>query len=112
MKSKTLLYSVTVLLTVAASLSLAAAADSFSPAKPQLATRDDEPMRRWRANRFGLFIHWGLYAVAGGEWKGKEIPSAAEWIQSSGKIPAAEYAGLFSRFTKWIGVGLHGWPAF
>ena len=27
--------------------------------------RDDEAMRRWRANRFGLFIHWGLYAVAG-----------------------------------------------
>jgi alpha-L-fucosidase len=98
MKSKTLLCSMMVLLTVAGALTLASAADSFSPAKPKLATRDDEPMRRWRANRFGLFIHWGLYAVAGGEWRGKEIPSAAEWLQSSGKIPAAEYASLARQF--------------
>ena len=58
-------------------------ADSPSPAKPALATRDDAAMRRWRANRFGLFIHWGLYSVAGGQWQGKEVPGAdAAWIQN------------------------------
>jgi alpha-L-fucosidase len=73
-------------------------ADSPSPAKPALATRDDEAMRRWRANRFGLFIHWGLYAVPGGVWQGKEAPSAAEWIQKAACIPAAEYATLVHQF--------------
>ncbi len=74
-------------------------ADSPSPAKPALATRDDEAMRRWRANRFGLFIHWGLYAVAGGQWQGKEVPGAdAAWMQKYANIPAAEYAALIRQF--------------
>jgi len=63
-----------------------------------LATRDDEAMRQWRANRFGLFIHWGLYAVLGGEWQGKATPGAAEGIQHALKIPAAEYAQLVHQF--------------
>ena len=73
-------------------------ADSSSPAKPALATRDDEAMRRWRANRFGLFLHWGLYAVAGGQWQGKEAPSAAEWIQKAACLSTAEYATLVHQF--------------
>ena len=28
----------------------------------------------WREARFGMFIHWGLYAIPAGIWKGKEIP--------------------------------------
>ena len=72
--------------------------ETITSAKPPLATRDDEAMRRWRANRFGLFVHWGLYAVAGGEWNGKEIGGAAEWLQASGKVSAAEYATLAGQF--------------
>ncbi|MBT3292481.1 MAG: hypothetical protein HN380_34580 [Victivallales bacterium] len=36
----------------------------------------------WRDARFGMFIHWGLYAIPAGEWNGKRIPSAAEWIMN------------------------------
>jgi alpha-L-fucosidase len=25
----------------------------------------------WREAKFGMFIHWGLYAIPAGEWKGK-----------------------------------------
>jgi len=31
----------------------------------------DARMAWWREARFGMFIHWGLYAVTAGEWKGK-----------------------------------------
>ena len=34
---------------------------------------------RWNGGeeaRFGLFIHWGLYAQPAGEWKGEEIPGS------------------------------------
>ena len=30
--------------------------------------------------KFGLFIHWGLYAIPAGEWKGQRIPGIGEWI--------------------------------
>jgi hypothetical protein len=33
----------------------------------------DARLQWWRDARFGLFIHWGLYAVPAGEWDGKTI---------------------------------------
>ncbi len=48
--------------------------------------------------RFGMFIHWGLYAVLAGEWKGHEIPGAGEWIMETGKLPVSEYEQLVHRF--------------
>ena len=60
----------------------------------------------FRAARFGLFMHYGLYSIPGGEWKGKEVVHlfdpdrpVAEWIQFHGKIPVAEYAKLKDEFT-------------
>jgi alpha-L-fucosidase len=50
-----------------------------------------ERMRWFNEARFGMFIHWGLYSEAAGEWNGKPIDNIGEWIQSNGKIPAAEY---------------------
>ncbi len=41
--------------------------------------------------RFGMFIHWGVYSGAAGNFKGKPVPGAGEWLQDGGKIPAAEY---------------------
>lgn len=53
--------------------------------------------------KFGLFIHWGLYAIPGGIWKGKKMeemgsPSVAEWIQLVAKIPRKQYAELADEF--------------
>ena len=28
-------------------------------------------MQCWREARFGMFIHWGLYSIPAGEWKGR-----------------------------------------
>ena len=48
--------------------------------------------------RFGLFIHWGLYAVPAGEWKGQQINGIGEWIMNRAKIPVAEYEQLAPQF--------------
>jgi len=52
----------------------------------------------WRDARFGMFIHWGLYSVAAGEWKGKQIGSIGEWIQKNAAIPIEEYKTLATQF--------------
>lgn len=39
----------------------------------RLGKRSDAAMQKFRDNRLGAFIHWGLYAIPGGEWNGKCI---------------------------------------
>ena len=58
----------------------------------------DQRMQWWRNGRFGLFIHWGLYAIPAGEWKGKDIPGIGEWIMKRATIPAVEYRALAKQF--------------
>ncbi len=41
---------------------------------------DDERMAWWRDARFGMFIHWGAYAIPGGERNGEICKGGAEWI--------------------------------
>jgi alpha-L-fucosidase len=53
--------------------------------------------------KYGMFIHWGLYSIPGGIWKGKKMeelkgPKVAEWIQFGARIPRAEYAQLAPKF--------------
>lgn len=47
---------------------------------------------------FGLMIHWGLYSVLGGEWKGKRMDYIGEWIMSKYEIPNHEYEKLADIF--------------
>src|SRR6185436_1041142 len=48
----------------------------------------------FREAKYGLFIHWGLYAIPAGEWKGRRIPGIGEWIMFRTPIPVAEYEAL------------------
>src|SRR5436309_198493 len=48
--------------------------------------------------KFGLFIHWGLYAIPAGEWKGKPVPGIGEWIMNRFQIPVREYEKLAAQF--------------
>src|SRR5688500_14559294 len=34
----------------------------------------------WRDAKFGMFIHWGVYSLPGGEWKGKKVGGYAEHL--------------------------------
>jgi alpha-L-fucosidase len=60
--------------------------------------RTEAAMQRWRDNRLGQFIHFGLYSLPGGFWKGKYIGGAAEWIKSEARIPNQEYQALTQEF--------------
>jgi alpha-L-fucosidase len=53
-------------------------------------------MQWWRDARFGLFIHWGLYAIPAGEWNGKTI--YGEWIRNNAHIPLPVYDKFLSQF--------------
>ena len=53
-------------------------------------------MQWWREARFGLFIHWGLYAVPAGEWDGKT--EYGEWIRTSARIPLSTYDRFVGQF--------------
>ncbi|HSB54740.1 MAG TPA: alpha-L-fucosidase [Gemmatimonadales bacterium] len=53
-------------------------------------------MTWWREARFGMFIHWGLYSILGGEWGGRT--DYAEWIRNNAHIPLREYDKLVARF--------------
>lgn len=60
--------------------------------------RTDKAMQKFRENRFGQFIHWGLYSIPGGEWKGKTYHGAAEWLKSFAKIPSKSWDSLAYTF--------------
>lgn len=59
---------------------------------------NDPRLDWWRAAKFGLFIHWGLYAIPAGIWKGRAIPGIGEWIMQRAEIPVAEYEKLAGQF--------------
>jgi alpha-L-fucosidase len=53
----------------------------------------------WFADaQYGMFIHFGLYSILGGEWKGEAAEGYSEWIQSRLGIPREEYAELIKQF--------------
>ena len=60
--------------------------------------QQDARMKWFREAKFGLFIHWGLYAIPAGEWKGQPIPGIGEWIMNRAKIPVGEYEQLAKQF--------------
>jgi len=59
----------------------------------------DARMRWWRHARFGMFIHWGLYAVPAGTWHGHKTPGTGEWIMDQANIPIDQYERLAATFS-------------
>ncbi|HXU79416.1 MAG TPA: alpha-L-fucosidase, partial [Methylomirabilota bacterium] len=58
----------------------------------------DNRLDWWRQSRFGMFIHWGLYSQAAGEWDGKSTSGAGEWIMNDLQIPLSQYQSLVPQF--------------
>ena len=52
----------------------------------------DQRMAWWREARFGMFVHWGLYAIPAGAWNGGT--HHGEWIRDTARIPLEEYDRL------------------
>jgi len=59
----------------------------------------NEDQTQWfRDAKFGIFMHWGLYAEIANQWQGKTYHGSGEWIMNRAKIPAAEYAQAAGKF--------------
>ena len=58
-----------------------------SPRPAETTAERDQRMKWWREARFGMFIHWGLYAVPAGEYKGQRSTRIGEWIMEWANIP-------------------------
>lgn len=56
----------------------------------------DSRMQWWRDAHFGMFIHWGLYAIPAGEWK--DETKHAEWIRTTAEIPLETYNKFLPQF--------------
>jgi alpha-L-fucosidase len=83
----------------------------FQTAAPSVS--DEERIRWFRNDKFGMFIHWGPYSLLAGEWKGHRVPvgSEAEWIMQRFNIPAKEYREMARGLhpihfnaTEWVGL--------
>ena len=61
------------------------------PYDEETSSQRDQRMSWWREARFGLFIHWGIYAVPAGTHQGQPIENIGEWIMHYGKVPVVEY---------------------
>lgn len=53
---------------------------------------------KWRELKFGLMLHWGLYSVPGGVWKGTNIAGYDEQIKHLANIPSDQYDQLTNQF--------------
>jgi alpha-L-fucosidase len=52
----------------------------------------------FREAKFGLFLHYGLYSLMEGYWKGEHV-RPAEWVQLRGLIRVKEYEKFADQFT-------------
>lgn len=56
-------------------------------------------IKEWyKKAELGMFIHWGLYSLPAGEWKGKRTPHPSEWVMTYNRIPIKEYEKLATAF--------------
>ena len=63
--------------------------DHVFGAESEMKNSNDKRMDWWREARFGMFIHWGLYAIPAGEWE--TGTNHAEWIRTTAEIPLEQY---------------------
>ena len=75
------------------------------------AKRDRGLLDRFNDRKLGMFIHWGLYSIPAGVWKGCAVPGISEWIMWMADIPRDEYAELARQFNpdkfdaaEWVGL--------
>jgi alpha-L-fucosidase len=86
-------------LLLAAVLALGAPAAAQAQAPDPESDQARQARLAWfREAKFGLFIHWGLYAIPAGQWKGARVPGIGEWIMFRARVPVPEYEKLAQGF--------------
>ena len=51
----------------------------------------DQRMEWYNDAKFGCFIHWGVYSVPAGMWKGKKVGGYTEHLMRKAQIPLVKY---------------------
>ena len=87
----------------ASPLPAAAASDPLAEAAASIGNSLDgilpgDPRAAWfREARYGMFIHWGIFAVTAGEWNGKTT-GFSEYVKWKLLVPAADYLKVAQQF--------------
>ena len=85
-------------LLLAAVLALAPVAAPAQAPDPESDQAKQARLAWFREAKYGLFIHWGLYAIPAGQWQGARVPGIGEWIMFRARIPVPEYEKLAQGF--------------
>lgn len=89
-------------LSIVSGLNPAATSHAAAPQTP-----DADRVAWFREARYGMFIHWGVYSVPAGIYRGEKVERGyrpgnlnplGEWIMHAAKIPVAEYAEYAKKF--------------
>jgi alpha-L-fucosidase len=67
-------------------------------AQAQVDPAKEKRLAWFREAKYGLFIHWGLYAIPAGQWNGKRSLGLGEWVMFRSAVPVKEYEKLAARF--------------
>lgn len=96
---KTHSFNVLFVLMLAAGYSNAVHAQTMDEMWDNRASAAEHPNIQWfKEAKFGMFIHWGLYAKLAGEWKGKRYYGSGEWIVNQARIPVSAYKKVAQSF--------------
>src|ERR1051326_7187013 len=79
-------------------LSVIASGAAQTPAPKPPDPVKEKRLEWFREAKYGMFIHWGLYAIPAGEWKGQRCLGLGEWLMNRCKVPVAEYEKLATQF--------------
>src|SRR5262249_15308562 len=74
------------------------AAMAQAPAPKPLDPVKEKRLEWFREAKDGMVIHWGLYAIPAGEWKGQRCLGLGEWLMNRCKVPVKEYEQLATQF--------------
>lgn len=54
----------------------------------------DGLLSHFNQDKLGVFVHWGLYSVPSGSWKGRPVWGLGEWHMYHASVSREDYAGL------------------
>src|SRR5258706_3668497 len=83
---------------VVAPMVLLAGQAAQPPAQRAVDSAREKRLEWFREAKYGLFIHWGLYAIPAGQWNGKRSLGLGEWVMFRSTVPVKEYEQLATRF--------------
>jgi alpha-L-fucosidase len=95
---KTIFISLLLALLCATSLHAGERKESPDPYANETREQRNERLSWFNDARFGMFIHWGVYSVPAGKYKGREIPDDSCFITERTKMPLTDYHAFAAQF--------------